>query len=234
MNVESLVSQQIDSLPAVASIVHDLRNPLSAIHCGAEILIRSGLSGGQIDKIARIMYGASVRMKDLVDEILITNRTTDDSVGPCDLRDLIEGAVDRIALLAEAQSVQILLDVAGNLVLPLDWGRIQRVFVNLMVNSLEVLPNGGAIHISATPLTHSVLVKVSDSGPGIDPEIRERLFEPFATTGKAHGLGLGLAFSRKAIVDHGGQIWAESSSRGACFAFYLPFAKKVAAFALGV
>ena len=71
-------------------------------------------------------------------------------------------------------------------------------------------------------VANSVLVKVRDTGSGIAEEIRDRLFEPFATAGKAGGLGLGLAFSRQTIVDHGGQIWAETDTYGACFAFVLP------------
>ena len=105
---------------------------------------------------------------------------------------------------------------------PLDRQRIQRVLVNLLVNALDVMPNGGTIRISAIPERHSVLVKVRDTGPGFAPEIRHRLFEPFATAGKASGLGLGLVFSRQAVIDDSGQMSVESSCQGACFAFRLP------------
>ena len=72
-------------------------------------------------------------------------------------------------------------------------------------------------------LSTAILVaKVRDTGPGIDPVIRDRIFQPFATAGKADGLGLGLALSRQAVLDHGGQMWLESASQGACFAFGLP------------
>lgn len=106
----------------------------------------------------------------------------------------------------------------------LDRRRIHRVLVNLLVNALEVMPHGGSIHISAISDQNSVLIRVRDSGPGIAPEIKDRLFQPFATAGKAHGVGLGLAFSRQAVLDHGGDMWAESSPQGACFAVRLPLA----------
>jgi signal transduction histidine kinase len=96
------------------------------------------------------------------------------------------------------------------------------VLVNLFVNALDVMTSGGIIRVSAIPERRSVLIKVRDTGPGIAPEIRDRLFQPFATAGKAGGLGLGLYFSRQAVIDHGGQIWVESGSHGACFAFRLP------------
>jgi signal transduction histidine kinase len=92
----------------------------------------------------------------------------------------------------------------------------------LFVNALDVMPSGGKIRISAIPQHSSVLIKVRDTGPGIDPEIRDRLFQPFTTAGKSDGLGLGLAFSRQAVLDHGGQMWVEAGGQGACFALYLP------------
>src|SRR6185437_13305229 len=97
------------------------------------------------------------------------------------------------------------------------------VLVNLFVNALDVMPDGGVIRVSAMPHGRSVLIKVRDTGPGIAPEIRSRLFEPFATAGKWNGLGLGLALSRQAVLDHGGDMWVESSREGACFAMRLPF-----------
>ena len=69
---------------------------------------------------------------------------------------------------------------------------------------------------------HSVQIKVRDTGPGIAPEIRDRIFQPFVTAGKAGGLGLGLALARQAVIDHGGRMWLESGNAGACFAFSLP------------
>jgi signal transduction histidine kinase len=84
------------------------------------------------------------------------------------------------------------------------------------------MPTGGNIRISAIPQHSSVLIKVRDNGPGVDPEIRDRLFQPFATAGKSGGLGLGLAFSRQAVLDHGGQMWVETGGKGASFAFCLP------------
>jgi signal transduction histidine kinase len=113
-------------------------------------------------------------------------------------------------------------NVPEYLVITVDRLRIQRVLVNLFVNALEAMPNGGIIRTSAVVVDQSVLIKVHDSGPGIAPEIRTRLFQPFATMGKAGGLGLGLALSRQAVFDHGGEMWAEPSSGGACFAFRLP------------
>ncbi len=93
--------------------------------------------------------------------------------------------------------------------------RMVRVFVNLITNAVEAMPGGGAIRIDVREACNFLLVEVEDSGPGIPPEIRERLFEPFVTAGKEQGLGLGLAFCRQTILDHGGEIWSEPAARGA-------------------
>lgn len=209
-------------MPEITSLVHDLRNPLSAIHGSAEVLLSSRLSEPQVHRIARNLYGASVRMRELLDEVLTRYRGTNRGVEPTELLELVTSAVDKVALVAEAQSVQIAQNVPEKLVISVDRQRIQRVLVNLLVNALDVMPGGGTIRISAIPERHSVLIKVRDTGPGIAPEIRDRLFQPFATAGKAGGLGLGLAFSRQAVLDHGGQMWVESGSQGACFALCLP------------
>jgi signal transduction histidine kinase len=173
------------------------------------------------------MYGASVHMKELLDEVLTRFRGTDRGVEPSDLGELVTSAVDKIALVAEAQSVEIVQNVPEDLVIPLDRQRIQRVLVNLLVNALNVMPDGGTIRISARLQHHSVLIKVRDTGPGIAPEIRDRIFQPFVTAGKAGGLGLGLAYSQQAVIDHGGRMWVESDRHGACFAFCLPSSRRL-------
>jgi signal transduction histidine kinase len=222
MNLGTTVAETATTMPEITSLVHDMRNPLSTIHGGAEVLISSTLSESQVHRIARNLYNASIRMKELLDEVLTRYRGTHTVVERSDLRELVTSAVDHVALVAEAQSVQVVQSVPENLVIILDRQRIKRVLINLFVNALDVMPRGGTIRISAIPERYAVLIKIRDTGPGIAPELRERLFQPFATAGKANGLGLGLYFSREAVIDHGGQMWVESGSHGACFAFRLP------------
>jgi signal transduction histidine kinase len=83
------------------------------------------------------------------------------------------------------------------------------------------MPDGGQIRIGARKAENIVLIDVEDTGPGIPRAIRDRLFEPFVTAGKDHGLGLGLALSRQTVLDHGGDIWTEPA-KGARFVISLP------------
>jgi signal transduction histidine kinase len=215
-----MASEETASLSAAVSIVHDLRNPLATIHGSAEMLVSSRLSQPQVQRIARNLYCASVRMRELLEEFFDRSRTGEKE--NCGIRELVASAVEKIALSAELQSVHIVHVVPDDLVLSLDRRLMRRVLVNLLVNALEVMPNGGTINVSASSDQRSVLIRVRDTGPGITPEIRPRLFEPFVTAGKANGLGLGLAFSQQVVNDHGGKIWVEPTRRGACFALRLP------------
>jgi signal transduction histidine kinase len=95
--------------------------------------------------------------------------------------------------------------------------------------ALEAMPAGGAIHIGATVDSDAATIQVTDTGPGISPDIREHLFQPFVSSGKKNGLGLGLALSRQTILDHGGDMWVESQpGRGARFFIRLPLSRALA------
>jgi signal transduction histidine kinase len=223
MNATTTAFEQKGPTSKVAiSLIHDFRNPLATIRASSEMLVRSGLSEPQIRRIARNVHGASLEMQELLEEFVAHCKGADREHEVSDLHELAANAVGRIADRAASQSVEIVQDIPGGLEITVDRHRIQRVLVNLLVNALEAVRDGGVIHIDAAPEPNTVLIQVRDTGPGIAPELRGRLFQPFATAGKAEGVGLGLVFSRQAVIDHGGEMWAESSPRGSCFAFRLP------------
>lgn len=211
-------------LGAIAmSIVHDLRNPLAAIYSAAEMLSGSQLPEHQVRRLSRNIYDASVRMQELLNDFFDLYRTRRSPLRPLNLRRLVAEAVDRIAAMAETQSVAVVQDIPKDLVVTLEPRRIGSVLANLLANALEAMPAGGAIYISAIAEENSVVIKVLDTGPGIAPEIRDCLFQPFVTAGKVNGWGLGLAQARQVVSDHGGEMWLESPPGwGACLAFSLP------------
>jgi signal transduction histidine kinase len=168
------------------------------------------------------MFGASQQIQELLQDLLDVGRGRTGEIHLCDLREIAGAVAGSLESAAAAQQVRIVLDVPEGLELPLDRRRIERVFLNLMGNALEAMPTGGVIAVSAAAEPDSVVVTVSDTGPGIAPEIRSRLFQPFVTARKKTGLGLGLALARQAVVDHGGDMWADSSENGASFLFRLP------------
>ena len=109
--------------------------------------------------------------------------------------------------------------------------KIDQVVMNLLSNAIDACPEGGEVTIRTYTADGGARIEVSDTGTGIDPEIRERIFDPFFTTKPAgQGTGLGLAISSKIVQDHGGTILVESEpGRGSRFCVHLPFSPPAAA-----
>ena len=205
------------------SIVHDLRNPLAAIYGGAEMLVDADLPPANVKRLAGNIYRASRRIQELLQDLLNVSRGKQSSLETCRLREVVAAATESLGATAEAQSVRIEVEVAAELEVPLERSRVERLFVNLIANALEAIEGAGVVRITAEIVDGAAVVHVEDSGPGIAPEIRAQLFQPFVSAGKRNGLGLGLALSRQTVLDHGGDMWVESESgRGARFSFRLP------------
>jgi len=220
---ELIRQERINTIARLAtSIVHDLRNPLAAIYGGAEMMIDGELNERQMRRLAQNIYRSSRVIKDLLQELSDVSRGRIQAAEGCSLSEVVGAAVEAQRPLAEQQNVKIELNIDPAIELPLERARVERVFVNLLNNALEAMPDGGAITLGAQCKADQVVVRVSDTGPGIPPEIRDRLFQPFVTAGK-NGLGLGLALSRQTVLAHGGELWVENGAhRGACFCVRLP------------
>jgi signal transduction histidine kinase len=209
-----------------SSIVHDLRNPLAAIYGGAEIMVDSEIAPPQLKRLAGNIYRASRRIQELLQDLVNVGRGKTEGAEMCHLSEVAAAARDSLAPAAEAQGVRVTLDIPNSIELPLERARVERVFINLIDNAIEAMPMGGAVHIGASASPDAVTIEVADTGPGISPEIRDHLFQPFVSSGKKNGLGLGLALSRQTILDHGGDMWLESApGRGARFFFRLPVSR---------
>jgi signal transduction histidine kinase len=203
------------------SIVHDLRNPLGAVFASAEMLMEIDPASTEGKRLATNIYRAAGRMRELLADLGRASCGNKSRSEICNVRDVISGALEPALPAAETQSIQILHDVPDDLEMPLDRHGMERVFFNLITNAIEAMPHGGKIRIGAQAAGKYVLIDVEDTGPGIPYAIRDRLFEPFVTAGKDHGLGLGLALSRRTLLNHGGDIWIEPAD-GARFVMCLP------------
>ena len=209
-----------------SSIVHDLRNPLAAVYGGAEMLVDAELAPPQVKRLAANIYRASRRIQELLQDLLNVSRGSVCGAEVCKLREVAAAGCESLLASADAQHVEVEIRIPDEIELPLERNRMERVFSNLVANALEMMPEGGRIQISAAAQNGFVVADVRDTGPGIAPEIRDSLFEPFVSAGKKNGLGLGLALSRQTVLDHGGDMWAESEpGQGACFRLRLPAAE---------
>ena len=210
------------------SIIHDLKNPLSIIGLASENFSNPNLNPEARGQIQSRIKRQVQRINDLVTDILaFTEGRSRADLRPNDFRDFILELVAELELDTSAKTVRIVLEnepPAG--IFRFDIRRLSRVFHNLINNARDFLGDGGQIFLRFKSGDGEILVEIEDTGPGIAPEIADKLFQPFATHGKAHGTGLGLSICKKIIEDHGGKISARSEpNRGAIFCFTLPVAK---------
>jgi signal transduction histidine kinase len=210
-----------------SSIVHDLRNPLAAIYAGAEMLMDQDILPSQSKRLASSIYRASRRIQELLNDLANVSRGKGEQQEICKLADVVRSASEIIEPAAESQRVKLSLSISDEIELPLERVRMERVFLNLMNNALEAMRDGGELRVVASAHSGAVWVDIEDTGIGIRPELRSSLFQPFVSAGKKNGLGLGLAFSRQTVLDHGGDLWVdEKSGRGARFCMKLPGMKE--------
>ena len=211
------------------SIVHDLKNPLSIIGISAETLdmpeIRPEFRAQTQNRIRKQVE----RISDMVSDILIftENKPGNAGIRAGDYRAFVLELIADLRAEAELRSVRIeLQDGPPAISIPFDPRRLSRVFHNLVNNATDLMPGGGVIFLRFQSGEKEVVTEIQDTGPGIAREIADKLFEAFATFGKAHGTGLGLSICKKIIEDHQGRIWAQNAAGGgAIFSFALPLSK---------
>jgi signal transduction histidine kinase len=204
-----------------SSIVHDLRNPLAAIYSGSEMMVDSELPPAHNKRLAVNIYNASRRILEMLQELLDASKGKRGERESCNILDLVQTAV--LSQETAAGHIRFAVEVPEDLEAIVERTRMERVFVNLIANAVEVMPNGGTVAIRAGRENGQMHITVADQGPGIAKEIQDELFQPFSSFGKRNGLGLGLALSRETVLDHGGDIWATSGApRGAVFHVKLP------------
>ncbi len=221
---------QIEQLAVIGrlarGIVHDLKNPLNIIGLTAELAALPDATPASRTQATASIHKQVERISDLVGEILCFTQGNQAAVelAPLDYADFIHALVAELQAETELHAVRLELATAPpHAQIRLDPKRLRRVFVNLLKNATDMMDAGGKISLRFRADDTGVLTEIADTGPGIAPEILDRLFQAFATYGKNHGTGLGLSICKKIVEDHGGRIWARNDpGGGAVFAFALP------------
>lgn len=208
----------------VATVAHEVRNPLAGISGALEVL-RDELPGGSPRReVIREALGQVRRLEERVRDLLMYARRTDLRLQDVDPEELIRST---LALMSEEPMMrQVTFDVSissGAGSHPMDRGQMQEVLVNLIRNAAHEIKGAGQISIRAERRDQGALALiVEDTGPGIPPERLEAIFEPFYTT-RPEGTGLGLSIARKTLIAHGGSLTCESTpGPGARFVAWLP------------
>jgi signal transduction histidine kinase len=165
------------------------------------------------------------RINDLIMDMLqFTQGSQSIALAPVNYGQFIDQLITELRPEIEARSMNLqCANPPPAVVLPIDVKRLRRVIYNLTHNAVEAMPGAGTITFRFTQTERELITELADSGPGIAPEMLERLFQPFATHGRAHGSGLGLSICKRIIEDHGGRISARNDhGGGAVFVFSLP------------
>lgn len=216
-------------------IVHDLRNPLNSI-MGALDLLKVCLPDGALEQNEAILSIARLsadRINRLVNIMLEVSRmesgATQLVLTDVPVAKLVEDVAERFAVLARQAEVKITVAVPPNPpIVRADRELLERVLTNLSDNALKYTPPQGTMTLGLVCHAKDVELSVTDSGPGIPADQRERIFERFAQvageSARRRGFGLGLVFCRLTVEAHGGRIWVEPglNEHGSRFAFTLP------------
>jgi signal transduction histidine kinase len=224
---EQLVQRErLAALGELSAIVaHEVRNPLAAIFNSVATIRHLIDSSSPALRLVDIVGEEADRLNRMVDELLDFARPPSPSPTPVRLPRLLEDSVR--GALADSRGpveVQWAVDTAVPPVLA-DERMMRQAFLNLALNAVQAMPKGGTLRVGARradgPLPE-VQVEISDTGPGIPPEVRARIFEPFFTT-KAKGTGLGLALVKRIVESHSGRLALESQpGQGTTFRLFLP------------
>ncbi len=211
------------------SIVHDLKTPLTIIGLSAEIgCAPEAASEKRVQSQERIRKQVR-RINDMVGDVLEFSRTNRSTAAlvPADYAGFVRELMLELQAESEPRSVRVQLRTEpppGTVAL--DARRLRRVFFNLVHNALYAMSDGGEIFLDFHGDENEIVTEIEDTGPGVAPQVADKLFQPFVTHGKEQGTGLGLSICKKIIEDHHGRIWARNERRrGAIFCFALPLAK---------
>jgi signal transduction histidine kinase len=215
---------------------HELKTPLTVLKGLTQIAQRRLASGRNIAKVQDNLALAEqqiTRLETLIDQLLdikrIQSQDLPRTIERCDLGDLVRAVALRVQEMTDQHTITLVGDEA-ELPIEADPHEIQQVLDNLLWNAVKFSPEGGTIAVTLEAGAESATIRVCDSGIGIPPEGRERVFEQFyrgpnASVQHFSGMGIGLYLSRQIAERHGGRLWLEeTSSTGSIFALQLPLA----------
>jgi signal transduction histidine kinase len=205
-----------------AGIGHELRNPLGVVESSAFLVAR------RMEQLQIADPGMSRHLEKIISEVRRSNKTINDLLELARSKPLKRSVVDCRQFLLDViplahlpAVVEVEVTVPAGLPLDTDPDQLARIITNLLINAGQALPSGGHVRIDAHRENGTTVLRVTDDGPGIPPELREQVFQALFTT-KAKGSGLGLSLSRRIAEAHGGTIAVEPSEKGTTFRIAIP------------
>jgi len=223
----------------VGTVSHELRTPLTSIRASLSLLADGAMGEltPDVQELIDICYSNCIRLNRLVDDMLDIQKIEAGMMSFVPVSQpvlpLAREAIRTMQGMATANDVSLVLDTgadASEAVAAIDYDRMTQVMTNLLSNAIKVAPRGSAVILHVIAQAHGARLSVADRGPGIRPELRERVFQPFVQIGqkdggkpRTGGTGLGLAICKRIVEEHGGTISiADAPGGGTVFHVTLP------------
>jgi len=225
----------------LATLAHELRNPLAAVRVGVAVLTRAKGDPQTVVEYGAVMERQLRHLTRLVDDLLhvadIARGELPMEKSRVELSAVVRAALEQSGTLIEEAGHELAVDLPSEpVVLDADAERLVQVLVNLLSNAAKYMPAAGRIELSATTTANEVQLRVRDTGLGIPPDKLDSIFEMFGQLDRSsetghRGLGIGLALSRSIVAMHGGRIraFSEGVGMGSEFSVWLPLAAPVEA-----
>ena len=206
-----------------ASIAHEIRNPIGSIRGVAEILKDAYPSEDAKYEFVQILLKETDRLNRITQEFLGFVRPRQPEFEQADINEAIDSVMTLTAQEARKARVRVERRLDPSIgKRSIDSGQLQQAFLNLILNALQAMPEGGVLTVESMIRESAIEVRIADTGPGIPEENRKKLFSPFFTT-RGDGTGLGLAITHRIIKNHRGQIEVHSDpGKGTIFTVRIP------------
>ena len=210
----------------IADFAHEVRNPMNSFVSGLQVLRKKTAADDSIHATIEQMLDDCVRINDLMESVLSYSRQKIENFKDVDLELLLRRILSQNSTKFKQNKVEALFQTkVPHSITTADQRSLEQAFINLINNAYDAIkPDGGMISVQIDQkgtANEFIEVSISDTGPGIPPEIREKLFEPFVS-GKPKGTGLGLAITKRMVEAHHGKIELETYPGGTIFRVILP------------
>ena len=208
-------------------LVHEIRNPLNSVNLNLQILeedlsLENPSSPSDFQKRVRRIRREVERLDRILTDFRRYANLPPLTFETCDLAVLIEEVLDFNEPEAQKQNVQVKREIQALPPIQLDQSQFKQALLNLIINGVQAMEDGGTLTVRAKPLNEGIQIDVEDTGQGIEPEQLDKIFDLFIST-KEEGTGVGLTIVKQIIEGHGGRVNVESSpGQGTKFSILLP------------
>ncbi len=210
-----------------AAMSHEIRTPLGILRSSADLLLREPKLTNDGKEVLGFIISETERLNKLVSSLIDAARPRAPVFVKVDIAQVIKNSIALLRGQAESNGIVLNSEFAGPVFLEVDTDQMTQVFMNILMNAIQILPTGGVVNIRLHTVEDTAKVEISDDGPGMTEEIQAQIFEPFFTQ-RAGGVGLGLAIVRQIILSHHGEITCSNSQfGGALFTISLPLSQLV-------